>query len=90
MPNTDVMLLRKFPELVCVALNVACTNLNPESTRGHIRAALAAGATSDEITNIEALSDPGFGPRTAPDAALAAAVHFTCNRGSNGEPRRSW
>jgi len=40
---------RKFIELVCVALNAACTNLNPDGTRRHIRAALDAGATQDGI-----------------------------------------
>jgi alkylhydroperoxidase/carboxymuconolactone decarboxylase family protein YurZ len=30
-------------------LNAACTNLNPDGTRRHIRAALAAGASRDEI-----------------------------------------
>ena len=39
----------KFIELVGVALNAACTNLNPDGTRRHIRAALAAGATRDEV-----------------------------------------
>jgi len=33
-------------------LNAACTNLNPEGTRRHIRAALAAGATPDEVLMI--------------------------------------
>jgi alkylhydroperoxidase/carboxymuconolactone decarboxylase family protein YurZ len=48
-PWTSGVLPRKFVELVCVALNAACTSLNPEATRRHIRAALAAGATRDEI-----------------------------------------
>ena len=43
------VLPRKFVELVGVAVNAACTNLNPEGTRRHIRAALAAGATRDEV-----------------------------------------
>jgi len=43
------ILPRKFVELVGVALNAACTNLNPEGTRRHIRAALAAGAKREEI-----------------------------------------
>lgn len=43
------VLPRKFVELVGVALNAACTNLNPEGTRRHIRAALAAGATREQI-----------------------------------------
>src|SRR5215470_16198785 len=48
-PWTSGILPRSFIELVGVALNAACTNLNPDGTRRHIRAALAAGATRDEI-----------------------------------------
>jgi alkylhydroperoxidase/carboxymuconolactone decarboxylase family protein YurZ len=48
-PWTVGVLPRKFIELVSVALNAACTNLNPDGTRRHIRAALAAGATREEI-----------------------------------------
>ena len=48
-PWTHSVLPRKFIELVSVSLNAACTNLNPEGTRHHIRAALEAGATRDEI-----------------------------------------
>ena len=48
-PWTNGVLPRKFIELVCVGLNAACTNLNPEGTRRHIRAALQSGATREEI-----------------------------------------
>jgi alkylhydroperoxidase/carboxymuconolactone decarboxylase family protein YurZ len=48
-PWTAGVLPRKFIELVSVALNAACTNLNPDGTRRHIRAALDAGATREEI-----------------------------------------
>ena len=48
-PWRSAVLSRKFVELVGVGLNAACTNLNPEGTRRHIRAALAAGATKEEI-----------------------------------------
>ena len=48
-PSSHGVLPRKFVELVGVAVNAACTNLNPEGTRRHIRAALAAGATRDEV-----------------------------------------
>lgn len=48
-PWTNGILPRKFVELVGVALNAACTNLNPDGTRRHVRAALAAGATREEI-----------------------------------------
>lgn len=48
-PWSDGVLPRKFVELVAVAITVACTNLDPHGTRRHIRAALAEGATRDEI-----------------------------------------
>src|SRR5215510_8788013 len=48
-PWTSGVLPRKCIELVGVALNAACTNLNPDGTRRHIHAALAAGASRDEI-----------------------------------------
>src|SRR5271156_379297 len=48
-PWTHSVLPRKFIESVSVSLNAACTNLNAEGTRHHIRAALEAGATRDEI-----------------------------------------
>jgi alkylhydroperoxidase/carboxymuconolactone decarboxylase family protein YurZ len=48
-PQTDGILPVKFIELVNVGLNASRTNLNPEGTRRHIRAALAAGASRQEI-----------------------------------------
>lgn len=48
-PWTEGVLGTKFIELVCIGLNSARTNLNPEGTRRHIRAALAAGASREEI-----------------------------------------
>jgi alkylhydroperoxidase/carboxymuconolactone decarboxylase family protein YurZ len=39
----------KTVELIGLAINAACTNLNPEGTQRHIRAALDAGANRDEI-----------------------------------------
>jgi len=48
-PWRSGVLSRKLVELIGVALNAACTNLNPEGTRRHIRAALKAGATKEEI-----------------------------------------
>jgi alkylhydroperoxidase/carboxymuconolactone decarboxylase family protein YurZ len=50
------VLPRRFVELVGVALNAACTNLNPDGTRRHIRAALAAGATRGEILTVLKMS----------------------------------
>ena len=46
--GSDV-LPRKTVELISLALNAACTSLNPDGTRRHIRGALEAGATRDEI-----------------------------------------
>jgi hypothetical protein len=40
------ILPRKTVELIGLAVNAACTNLNPEGTRRYIRAALDAGGTS--------------------------------------------
>jgi alkylhydroperoxidase/carboxymuconolactone decarboxylase family protein YurZ len=48
-PWNSGILDRKLVELIGVAINVACTNLNADGTRHHIRAALDAGATRDEI-----------------------------------------
>jgi alkylhydroperoxidase/carboxymuconolactone decarboxylase family protein YurZ len=48
-PWTGGGLPRKTVELIGVAINAACTNLNPDGTRRHIRAAIEAGATRDEI-----------------------------------------
>jgi alkylhydroperoxidase/carboxymuconolactone decarboxylase family protein YurZ len=48
-PWTGRVLPRKTVELISVALNAACTNLAPDGTRRHIKAALEAGASRDEI-----------------------------------------
>jgi alkylhydroperoxidase/carboxymuconolactone decarboxylase family protein YurZ len=40
---------RKTAELISVAVNAACTNLNLDGTRRHIRRAIEAGATRDEL-----------------------------------------
>jgi len=48
-PWTSGVLARRFVELVGIAMNAAATNLNAEGTRRHIRGALEAGATRDEV-----------------------------------------
>ncbi|MBS0558632.1 MAG: carboxymuconolactone decarboxylase family protein [Proteobacteria bacterium] len=48
-PFGSGVLPRKTAELVGIAVNAACTNLNAEGTRRHIRGALAAGATRAEV-----------------------------------------
>ena len=51
-PWSGGVLPRKLVELISLALNAACTNLNPDGTRRHIRAALDAGASREEILTI--------------------------------------
>ena len=51
-PWRSGVLSRRLVELIGVALNAACTNLNPDGTRRHIRAALTAGATRQEILTV--------------------------------------
>jgi alkylhydroperoxidase/carboxymuconolactone decarboxylase family protein YurZ len=48
-PWRTSVLPRKTVELISVALNAACTILDPQGTRRHIRAALRAGASREEI-----------------------------------------
>ena len=48
-PWRSGILPRRLVELIGVAMNAACTNLDPEGTRRHIRGALHAGATREEI-----------------------------------------
>jgi len=51
-PWTSGVLPLKLVGLISIAVNAACTNLNADGTRRHIRAALDAGATRDEILMI--------------------------------------
>lgn len=51
-PWTSGVLPRKDIELISIAVNAACTNLNADGTRRHIRGALEAGATREEIMMI--------------------------------------
>jgi alkylhydroperoxidase/carboxymuconolactone decarboxylase family protein YurZ len=48
-PWTGGILPRKDVELISIAVNAACTNLSAGGTRRHIRGALEAGATREEI-----------------------------------------
>ena len=48
-PWRGSVLPRKLVELIGIAVNAACTNLDPDGTRRHIRGALDAGATKEEI-----------------------------------------
>lgn len=51
-PWTNGILPLKEVELICIAVNAACTNLQADGTRRHIRAALAAGATQTELLEV--------------------------------------
>lgn len=51
-PWVGGVLSRKLAELVAVGINVACTSLDGEGTRRHIRAALDTGATRDELLTV--------------------------------------
>lgn len=48
-PWTTGILPVKWIELICVALNAACTHRNGPGVRRHVQAALRAGATREEI-----------------------------------------
>jgi len=48
-PWTSGVLPRKDVELISLAVSAACTNLSDEGTRRHVRGALDAGATREEI-----------------------------------------
>ncbi len=48
-PWKNGILPRKTVELIGLAVNAACTNLNADGTRRHIRGALEAGAGREEI-----------------------------------------
>lgn len=49
---SGAVLPRKFVELTAVGINAACTNLDKEGTRRHVRAALDAGATREELLTV--------------------------------------
>jgi alkylhydroperoxidase/carboxymuconolactone decarboxylase family protein YurZ len=51
-PWTSGILPRKDVELISIAVNAACTNLSAGGTRRHIRGALDAGATREEVMMI--------------------------------------
>ncbi len=48
-PWRSGVLPRKTAELIGIAVNAACTNLNADGVRRHVRGALSAGASRDEI-----------------------------------------
>jgi alkylhydroperoxidase/carboxymuconolactone decarboxylase family protein YurZ len=81
------VLPRKLVELIGVGLNAACTNLNADGTRRHIRQALAAGATRDEIlfvlkcAAVMAIHSCSLGAPILLEEAKAAGVQATPKAG---------
>jgi alkylhydroperoxidase/carboxymuconolactone decarboxylase family protein YurZ len=55
-PWTNGILPVKTIELICVALSASCANLQPNALRRHLRAALQAGASRDEILTVFKMS----------------------------------
>ena len=79
-PWSNGVLPVKLIELICIALNSACTNLQPDATRRHIRAALAAGATREEIWRV-AMLVMHFG-RPVPEMHSHDATGYWCRDSS--------
>lgn len=69
--------------MIGVAINAAYTNLNPDGTRRHIRAALEAGATRDEVllvikcASLLAIHSCSLGAPMLLEEAVAAGVSPT-------------
>src|SRR6266478_4774765 len=67
-PWKSGILPRKTVELIGIALNAACTNLNPDGTRRHIQCALYAGGVmpAKEIELLSIAFDASFTHMYAP------------------------
>jgi alkylhydroperoxidase/carboxymuconolactone decarboxylase family protein YurZ len=82
-PWTNGVLPRKDIELISLAVNAACTNLSEGGTRRHIRGALAAGATRDEImmtikvATLLAIHTCSLGAPILLEEAKAAGIELT-------------
>jgi alkylhydroperoxidase/carboxymuconolactone decarboxylase family protein YurZ len=82
-PWTTGVLPRKLVELIGVGLNAACTDLNADGTRRHIRGALDAGATREEIlmvlkcASVMAIHSCSLGAPILLEEAKAAGVQAT-------------
>ena len=90
-PWTNGVLPLKTIELICVALNAACTSMHERGTRHHIRAALEAGATREEILEVLemaavlALHSCSLGAPILLEEAREAGV-VPAERSKNAEP----
>lgn len=91
-PWRSHILPTKTVELISVALNAACTNLQPEGTRRHIRAALEAGATRDEIlmilkmASVMSIHSCSLGAPVLLEEAQAAGVTLQPREGGEATP----
>ena len=93
-PWTSGVLPRKDVELISLAVNAACTNLSAEGTRRHIRGALEAGATREEIlmvlkiASLLSIHTLSLGAPILLEEAKAAGVKPTPNRGGDTRLRQ--
>ena len=89
-PWSSGVLPRKFVELVGVGLNAACTNLNPDGTRRHIRAAQARGQARGVTQRVGQgrLGQPGHGLVVAGD--VVGRVRVAHRRASTSAAGRPW
>jgi alkylhydroperoxidase/carboxymuconolactone decarboxylase family protein YurZ len=82
-PWTNGVLPRKDVELISIAVNAACTNLSAEGIRRHIRGALEAGASREEIlmvlkvASLLSLHTCSLGAPILLEEAKAAGVKLT-------------
>jgi alkylhydroperoxidase/carboxymuconolactone decarboxylase family protein YurZ len=91
-PWRSGVLPRKTVELVALAVCVACTNLNADGTRRHMRAALDAGASRAEILMVAkmgalmALHSLSLGAPILLEEAKAAGVEKASKRNPPATP----
>lgn len=91
-PWRNGVLPPKLIELIGVMLNAQCTSLNPEGTRRHIRAALDAGASREEIlfvlkgAALGAIHSCSLGAPMLVEEAQSAGVPITGGRPDEPTP----
>jgi alkylhydroperoxidase/carboxymuconolactone decarboxylase family protein YurZ len=82
---TNGILPIRTVELVCIAINAACTNLQADGIRRHIRAALSAGATRDEILEVVKMASL----LSIHSCSLGAPILLEETKAANVQPTRS-
>ncbi len=84
-PWTRSLLSRKDIELICVGLNASCTSLDAKATRHHLRAAMDAGATREELIFVlQAASIPSIH-----SCSLGAPILFEEAKAAGVQPAES-